>query len=166
MRLSVSTMALAAALLVPTVLAAQGDTGSFEVSHGKDPIDDTNRSLAMTGPIEVSDREPAFGWQCMEDGLNIVYVFGTYFGGNDDNEVTIRYRFDDDTPSGTEMWQLLNGNRAVYVPMDQVDAFTRRARAAKLLSIRVTDPLDGETYTDQFHLTGASEAIAQMGACK
>lgn len=165
MRLSVGTMALVTALLAPATLAAQDGSGGFNVSRDKDPIDDTNRSRAMTGAIEQSDREPAFGWQCMEDGLNIVYHFGTYFGGNDDNEVTIRYRFDDDPPSGTEAWQLLTGNRSVYVPMDQVADFTRRARQAKLLSIRVTDPLDGETHTDQFNLAGAAEAIEGIGAC-
>ncbi len=166
MRWSVGTMALVATLLAPAILSAQDGASGFEVTRGKDPIDDSNRTIAMTGAIESSDREPAFGWQCMEDGLNIVYHFGTYFGGNDDNEVTIRYRFDDDAPSGTEAWQLLNGNRSVYVPMDQVEEFTRRAKSASLLSIRVTDPLDGETYTDQFNLVGAGAAIAEMGTCE
>lgn len=166
MRLSVATMALVTALLAPGALAAQEVASGFDVTRNKDPIDDTNRSIAMTSAIEQGDRTPAFGWQCMEDGLNIVYHFGTYFGGNDDNEVTIRYRFDDDAPSGTEAWQLLNGNRSVYVPMDQVEEFTRRAKSASLLSIRVTDPLDGETYTDQFNLVGAGAAIAEMGTCE
>jgi hypothetical protein len=166
MRLSVGKMALVTALLAPATLAAQEGTSGFEVSRSKDPIDDTNRSIAMTAAIEESDREPAFGWQCMEDGLNVVYNFATYFGGDDDNGVTIRYRFDEDPPSGTESWQLLTGNRSVYVPMDQVAEFTRKAQQARLLSIRVTDPLDGETYTDQFNLAGAAEAIEEIGACK
>jgi len=33
----------------------------------------------MTAAIEESDREPAFGWQCMEDGLNAVYNFATSY---------------------------------------------------------------------------------------
>ena len=166
MRLSVAVLALVTSLLVPDALAAQEVASGFDVSRSKDPIDDSNRTIAMTTAIEQSDREPAFGWQCMEDGLNIVYHFGTYFGGNDDNEVTIRYRFDETPPSGPEAWQLLAGNRSVYVPMDQVAEFSRLAQEAKLLSIRVSDPLDGETYTDQFNLTGAAEALKQMGECK
>lgn len=153
----------------PAELLAQATSsaGDFTIVRRQDPLDDANRSFTVTPALDpVGDREPVFGWHCMADGLNVVVNFDTYFGGDDDDEIQVRFRFDDSDPSDDTWWPLLQGNKSAYLPMDLVEAFTDRARRSDRLVVRVTDPLDGESYTDTFRLNGLANALKAILPCE
>jgi hypothetical protein len=163
------TLAAAAALLAVSSaahdLAAQEvRIGSFVYVQSADPIDDSNRSfIAAMQPDDDSDA--AITWRCMEDGLNVVLEIGKYYGGDDDDEIQVITRVDQDPNSGIVYWPLLQGNTAAYMPMDRVEAFTERAKRARQIAIRAIDPLDGETLTFVFPVLELERALERLGKC-
>lgn len=98
----------------------------------------------------------------MADGLNVILLLGGYMGGDRDDEIQVRYRFDSAPPSGTEYWSLFQSKESAYLPMRRVPAFTAQARTARQVLIRVTDPLDGEARTNTFDLGGLEAALRQL----
>jgi hypothetical protein len=49
--------------------------------------------------------------------------------------------------------------------MKQVSSFTAAAKQGRKLVVRVTDPLDGETYEDEFSLNGLAAALSVIEPC-
>jgi hypothetical protein len=140
--------------------------GDFHVVMDTDALDDTHRSSVLTIALETSvTRSAAMGWKCMADGLNVIIVFDTYFGGDSDDDIFVRYRIDQSPASSTQYWRLLQGNESAYMPMKQVSSFTAAAKQGRKLVVRVTDPLDGETYEDEFSLNGLAAALSVIEPC-
>jgi len=146
--------------------AAQERVGDFVVVMDRDELDDSNRSYIFTAAVnDTGNRTVGLAWKCMEDGLNILILFGTYFGGDADDEIQVRYRFDDGEPSDIQYWPLLQGNESAYMPMHLIRGFTEQALGAGRVVVRVTDPLDGETLTDTFDLRGLGGALQRLLPC-
>jgi hypothetical protein len=164
MRLAVP--ALVATLLVPFApapAAAQETIGSFAIIPNKDPITDADRGLVGTVALDSGDRSALLVWRCMEDGLNVIYQWDRYFGGDSDDDVALVWRFDSEPASNPQWAQLLDKDQdSAWIRMNQVAPFTRAALAAGRVAVRVTDPLDGETITDQFNLDGLQPALRRL----
>ncbi len=161
--------------LAPAPAAAQETIGSFAVVPNKDPITDADRGMVGTVGLDSGDRSAILAWKCMEDGLNVIYQWDSYFGGDSDDDVALVWRFDGEPASSRQWAQLLDRDQdSAWIRMSQVAPFTRSAVGARKVAIRVTDPLDDETITDQFdldgllpalrHLSCASGLLAQLGA--
>ncbi len=162
---------LAAATALFAVSSAANDLaaqevriGSFVYVQAADPIDDTNRSY-ISAKQPDDDSDAAITWMCMEDGLNVVLEIGKYFGGDDDDEIHVITRVDQDANSGIVGWPLLQGNTAAFMPMDRVQAFTDRAKRARQIAVRAIDPLDGETLTFVFPVLELERALERLGKC-
>lgn len=140
--------------------------GSFTYHEKADPIDDSDRSSIVTLPVDpVEGRDVRFGWACQADGLNVAFVFGKYFAGDEDNQVLVRYRFDRLAPSEPMYWDLSVNQEIAFLPMELVPTFTRAAKTASKLVLRVTDPSDGEVITHEFALNGVQGALLRLGSC-
>lgn len=150
------------ALLAMAAGATAQQYGDWGVTHARDAFDDTDRSFALT----VNDAETAsLGVKCMGDGPWVIVLHQHYYGGDMDDEVRVRWRFDRNEPSGTQYWKIAasadNNNlywRGGAVARDMI----RQARAATSLTVRLTDPLDGETHDYTFSMMGFTAAAAQL----
>jgi hypothetical protein len=130
--------------------------GDFVFVSGLDDFDDTDRSLIGTSGEDGG----VLTWRCMSDGLNVVLDVETYYGGDDDDDIQVRYRFDRDEASGYEYWRLFPGqNEVSYQRMNQVPGFTLRAELADSVIVEAVDPLDDESNRFTFGLDGFSEAL-------
>ncbi|UCG85051.1 MAG: hypothetical protein JSW71_14045 [Gemmatimonadota bacterium] len=139
--------------------------GDFYYVASVDPFDDEDRSAVATVELDADPDlvDTAYlAWQCMSDGLNVVYAFNRYFGGDSDDRVRVRYRIDSQPPSDFESWSLMQDNDAAWIPMEWVSGSTQRAQTGTKVVFRVTDPLDGETLTHEFSLIGLSEALTRL----
>jgi hypothetical protein len=137
--------------------------GSFVATRAADPVDASNSSSAFSTAKPHDQRDAAIAWRCMSDGLNVIYLAGREFDDVDD--ISVRARVDDDAPSDVSHWGLMQGHRAVYLPPEDVLAFTSRAIAGKTLLLHVTDPHDGITYIEEFSLAGLAGALDYILPC-
>ena len=160
----VATLLLA---LAPAPAAAQETIGSFMVVMNKDPIDDVDLSAIGTPALDSGDRTALLVWRCMEDGLNVIYQWDKYFGGDSDDDVSLVWRFDSD-PAWDSQWAQLLGEeqKSAWIRMSQVAPVTRAALGARTIAVRVRDPLDGETITDQFEIDGLLTALRKLSCAR
>ena len=82
--------------------------------------------------------------------------------GDSDDEVLVRYRIDQSPAQGPTYWGLFSTNKAIYMPMGEVAAFTKAAKAGKKFVIRVTDPADSDTEEHEFSLNGLTRALGRL----
>ena len=136
--------------------------GDFVFVANSDPFTDVDRSLVYTASSTSEGRDAALSWSCMEDGLNVIYRHGKYLGGDEDDEVLVRYRIDAGTPYGPSWWGMLQGHEATWMPMSEIAAFTRQARAGGTVIFEVVDPLDGERLRDSFSLRCLGPALGRL----
>ncbi|SJZ82205.1 hypothetical protein [Novilysobacter spongiicola] len=152
----------AATIVAPTVASAQEATfGQFTHVEAEDDFDDSDRSFVYADST-TNDGASSLIWRCMEDGLNVLYHFAAYKGGDSDDEVLVRYRFDELEATEREYWPLLQGHKSAHIPMDEVASFTSVARRSDGVVIEVLDPLDGEVQKDAFLLEGLGQALATL----
>ena len=153
-------------LLFPASARAQSDTvdrefpqGDFTVAISHDALTDANTSSAMT-PAESG--EGALGWKCLEDGLNVVLAIGRYYEGDDDNDIVVQYRFDDEDAQPQEYWPLFSSKEWAYIPMSKVAPFTASALESRRIVLRAVDPFDDETHTFVFKVDGLEKALRNL----
>lgn len=160
-KMAIAALAVSVTLSGANAFAKESRHGSFVYVENKDDFDGTDRSFIYT-PSESSSRDAALSWRCMSDGLNVIYILGHYFGGDEDEDIQVRYRFDDQEPSAQQYWELLQGNEAAYIRMNRVSQFTEAAKRASVARFEAIDPLDGERLTDVFSLNGMSVALEKL----
>ena len=159
-------------VLLPNLALAQQDEthGAFTVVFDQDTFTDANRSFIMTIPTDSRSGRLAdnlgFSAMCMADGLNIVVLWGKFFGGDRDDRVEVRYRLDDRPSPDPMRWPMFPSSEAAWMPMHQVGGFVAEARTARTLALRVIDPLDGETITNTFSLEGFGAALDRILPCR
>lgn len=147
-----------AAMLLVSASAAHAQTWTFV--RQSDAMSDEDRSLAIT---RKGDR--FLSVRCMSDGLNVNFGYGTYFGGDSDDQILVQVRFDSDPAQAREWWDLASNNESAFSPLDRVQAFVAAARKASTVTLRATDPLDDEQVTESFSLTDFSAAVSKL-SCK
>jgi hypothetical protein len=164
--LAINVMLLMGMGLVSKAVAQDPEQiGDFFYVTSADPFDDDDRSMIATIELDADEylEDSAFlAWRCMSDGLNVIYAFNSYMGGDSDDRVLVRYRIDRQDPTDFESWSLMQGNDAAWIPMRWVSQFTQQAMAASKVVFRVTDPLDGETLTHEFSLAGLRDALPRL----
>jgi hypothetical protein len=156
----------ALAFAAPSTLRAQAAPppvtyGAFSFYREADEMTDEDRSFIFTEGDASGSRDLALLWQCMEDGVHLALRTG-YMGGNRDDQVIVRYRFDTDPASEDALWNQSSDSRGAFAPDDLVAELTARARTAQRVVIRITDPLDGEVKTRTFPLNGFTRAIDRL----
>ena len=161
-----TALVTAAFLFVPLASHAQANTverefeeGDFTVSIAYDALTDANSSFILS---MAESEEGALGWKCMEDGLNVVLAIGTYYEGDEDNDILVQYRFDDADADPQEYWGLLSGKEMAYIRMASVAPFTGRALEAERIVVRAVDPYDNETRTFVFGVNGLQDALENL----
>lgn len=144
-------------------LPAQGqgsaEVGSFLYTHAQDDFTDEDRSYVITMD---EDGDGGLGWKCLADGLNVILGIGGYMGGDSDDDIRVRYRFDRREPSGYEYWGLSSSNKVAFMRMNRVLDFTAEARRSSTVVVEAVDPLDGETRRFHFDLEGAEAALDRL----
>lgn len=164
--LAVNVMLLLGSGLVSGAAAQEPEPiGDFFFVASADPFEDDDRSMVATieiGADEYVDDNAFLAWRCLSDGLNVIYGFNSYMGGDDDDRVLVRYRIDSREATDFESWSMMQGNDAAWIPMHWVSQFTAQAMAGSKVVFRVTDPLDGETLTHEFSLAGLGQALTRL----
>lgn len=164
--LAMNVMLLLGLGLASNVAAQEPEQiGDFFIVTSADPFDDDDRSMIATIELDADEylEDNAFlAWRCLSDGLNVIYAFNSYMGGDEEDRVLVRYRIDRQEPSDFESWSLMQGNDAAWIPMQWVSLFTEQAMGASKVVFRVTDPLDGETLTHEFSLAGLGQALSRL----
>lgn len=136
-------------------------------------------------------RDPILLFACMEGEVVVVYRFDTELLGDDENTVWVQQRFDEQRGGKRQSWPSLldpwaarefeiglaamGGDSAnpliqmfaalttaAKMPAKATAEFLEAAGVAAQVTLRVTDPADGETYTDVFSLTGFAEALGSV----
>jgi len=166
MRPMQAALIVAACAIMPSALHAQSsvvqtefDEGDFNVSIAHDALTDANSSFILS---IAENEEGALGWKCMEDGLNVILVLGTYYEGDEDEDIVVQYRFDQDDAEPQEYWELLSGHEMAYIRMDRVLEFTGRALEAQRVVVRAVDPYDNETRTFVVGMRGLEKALHNL----
>ena len=163
--LGLAQPAMAQGIFSAEELGADQKIGSFYYFRKIDDFDDAERSFIAAFDADSEDGAGAIQWRCFSDGLNVVLSYGHYYGGDADDDIQVRYRFDDRTASGRQYWRMLQGNKSAYIRMGRVGEFTEQALASSRLVIEAIDPLDGQTLRYRFDLTSLSQALPKLG-CK
>lgn len=159
----VLALAFLAFSLLSTMASGQSSRyGRFSFVADVDEFDGRDTSFVYTESKTDSSRDAALIWRCLADGLNILYRWDKYLGGDSDNEVRVRYRIDGSEPVGPQYWGLMQSRKSGHAPMNLVQTLSAEAKAGKELLIEVVDPLDGERLTDRFSLIGLSEALKRL----
>lgn len=142
--------------------------GDFHAMAHADPMTDADRSFVATfATNETPGRTPMLVWRCLEDGLNVLYRFDKYLGGDRDEEVRVRMRFDTNAPHPELYWKLFNSKHDIaWLPLRHVPVYTRTAMGASRVVVQVVDPLDGETFTDTFSLRGLQQALRTLSCAR
>jgi hypothetical protein len=158
-KILLSTLLLvASAVIVPQIKAAEV-IGAFTFLEKLDEFTDENRSIIYSFDEEG---DKSLDWWCMSDGLNVIIDLNQYFGGDDDDDILVRYRFDDKPAVDFEYWRLLDSNETAYIRMNKVSAFTEAALASNEVLLEAADPFDDETIRFRVSLNGLREALGKL----
>lgn len=134
--------------------------GGFTFMPSKDPISDDDRS----GLFTTSKDGRLFGFRCQSDGLNVTYIWNSYFIGDNDS-ISVVYRLTPNPAGPSSRWTMATNNRGGFMPMHMVSAFTKQALTSQTLVLRVVDR-DGDQFTDEFKLDGLIEGIKRLPCYK
>ena len=167
---SLAIFILSSFVLLNVAFAQDETHGAFDVVYNQDTFTDENRSFILTMPTDFrsgwSEDNLGFSMKCLADGLNVLVIWGKFFGGDRDDRVAVTYRLDDRPSPGPMRWTMLPSSEAAWMPMHLVNDFVAEARTARTLALRVTDPLDGETITNTFSLEGFGTALDRIIPCR
>ena len=157
---------LVVALATPSLASAQrasqpSKVGDFAVINAKDPLDNSNRSLAFSA---TADEEKGLAWKCLGDGMNVILTFDKYIADDRGRQLLVRYQFDDAAPV-PGYWTLAPDGKAAYLPLADVVAFTETAKSSKRVVLRLNDPVWGDSYTFDFSISKLKSALGRIGTC-
>lgn len=141
--------------------SAQSKIGNFSYSIETDPITDENRSI-MWG-VDDADGGIALGVACTDAGMAVM-VLHKYLGGQD-GIINAYYRFDSAEAQQTDLL-LGRRNQGSFLLPRLVESFTRSAREANQVVIRLIDPLDGEVLTSTIPLNGFAQTFRRLDNCE
>lgn len=148
------------ALHPPSAFGQDETIGVFTYSPQIDDFTDEDRSMVFTAD---QDEEGILAWRCLADGLNVIIHVGGYMGGDRDDDIQVRYRFDRNKPSAYQYWRLFPGqNKLAYMRMRDVEGFTQEGLLANELVIEAIDPLDGERRRFRMSMIGLTRALKKL----
>ena len=163
-RLLFSVVFLIVVVPIPGVTQTQG---AWKHDSTKDDMtDEVQFYISATSRPTLDDRgNPLTGtiaWRCgPERDREVFIILDKYFAGNDDDQVLVETRFDS-MRSDSAWWDLSRDKSGVFIPTENISAFTDRIKRSTRLLVRVTDPLDGEAITYSFNLVGFTTAYHRL----
>ena len=93
--------------------------------------------------------------------VNLVMA-GQPYTGDQDNQILVRYRFDEDKPSRMHAWDLSPDRLAAFLLARNEPAFTVAAKASNSVLIQAQDPFDGKSNRYRFSLAGITHALSLL----
>lgn len=159
---------LGVALLLPLAAGAaeaQIETiGAFRFHQGQpSEVDDPSHAYTVS-TSDFDDHEGSLIWACLPDGLNVMAVVGTFFAGDEDDDILVRYRVDTNPAPTRRYWALDVENETAFMPMNMVGDFTAAALQGREVTVRLVDPYDGETVQYTYPLEGLAVVLGRL-AC-
>ena len=154
--------------------------GAFHYFQHKDDFDDTDQSFIFTleadsrlesllfGGAEIASRgvddnleTAALGWVCGGGEMLVGLSLRQPYTGDQDKQILVRYRFDEDDPSMMHAWDLSQNKHAV-LPVRNEPAFTVAAKASNSVIVQAYDPFDGKSNRYRFSLSGFTRALSLL----
>jgi hypothetical protein len=149
--------ALLALFLTVFQTSAQTTTGKWEYNTSTDPFNDAKREILVLKSNE-SDRT-AFVFRCNNTELDIFILTSTFLNSKD--PVSVIYRFDKNTISSSQKWEVTTSGTGAFLPQEFFQKFAQEALNAKVFVIRLTK-YTGENVTYSFDWTGFDTASQKM----
>ena len=142
--------------------AQDANYGDWTYHYYADDMTDADRSSILTSNVRPINSPwanySALALKCMDDGLNVILLsLSQYFPEG----LLVQYRFDDTPPSRLTEWGSLS-NGGAFIPMNEVDSFVESAKNSRIIRMRLTDELDGETVTVEYSLSGFTRALNRL----
>ena len=137
--------------------------GDFIYIDIQDEFDDSDISLLSTGDVDREGLIWNYGegliWRCSSSGLRVILSMNTPMRGDSNNDVLVRYRFDDKVASEFEYWDLGRSKQDAFMKPESVASFTREALDSGKIILEALDPSDYNSFRFRFWLSGFSEAL-------
>ncbi len=141
--------------------SAQTATGKWEYSISTDPFTDAKKEILILNSNE-SDRT-AFVFRCNNAELEIFISTNAFLNSKD--SVGAIYRFDKNTTSNPQQWEISTSGTAAFVPKNLFKKFVQESLSAKTFIIRLTK-YNGENLTYSFDWAGFDTASLQMSCLR
>jgi len=156
-----SAVCLVASWVLVGSAVGQEKIGAFSFVRQIDPITDEDESLTWTTELEPTLlRTAELVWRCGGPaGIEVFLSVDEFLDLN--GPVNVRWRFDRQPASEVERWGLATNSRAAFLPVQGIPDFTRQARQAASLVVRVSDYRPVE-YDLRFSMAGSSAAIGRL----
>ena len=136
--------------------------GSFYTKKVTGVSSGADRSSIVSFAEDIGSSSLA--WKC-DDALNVRFVWLRYMKGNTRTDsITIAYRFPPQAAVAGQ-WEIEREHQSAYLPLRDVEAFTRQALTAQSVLLRVTD-VDGDSVTTTIKLDGLAEALKTLSCAK
>lgn len=148
-----------ATMLLVSASAAHAQTWSLVERIDAMTDEDTSLVIAQKGDRFLAIR-------CMSDGVNVNFGYGTYFGGDSDDQILVQVRFDSHPAQAREWWDLGSDNESAFSPLNRVQAFVAAARKASTVTLRATDPVDDEQITESFSLSDFNSVVNKLSCMR
>lgn len=114
----------------------------------------------------MPDEEKGLAWKCLGDGMNVILTFDKYIPDDRGHQLLVSRQFDDDTAAVPGYWTLSGDDKAAFLPLKEVQAFTELAKSSKRVVLKVSDPVWGDIYTFDFSLSKLGSALGRIGTCR
>lgn len=148
-------------LIFAVLLGLSANYSSAEVIFNDDYDEFTEKDNSHVMITPSSGVNLVIAWKCFSDGLNILLAHG-WMGGDNDDDVVVMYKFDDE-PASSQKWYALQPNNEITIfDVGDVNDFTKKALASQKFLIRVIDPLDKDTITSSFEPKGLADALQKL----
>ncbi len=163
-RLTLAILAILVLVILPATIQAQTSRvvatyGVWDLRRNADPMTDADRSSIRVGG---EDGAGSLLIRCMDDGVNVMYVWDTYLYDDSDAQIPVEIRFDNEPVIGPQWWDVSSNNKGAFSPMDRVRSFITAAGSASTVTLRVRDVKDNERIVHTFSLTGFGEALNSL----
>ena len=111
--------------------------------------------------IPSSNRSELFlQWECLGSYI-FISLTHPWFAGNSSGKSVVTFQFDDQPPSPAVFLDLASPEVSSF-DFIIMEKFTRRALAAEVLTLAITDPADGQTVIGNFLLEGLGAHLEQF----
>jgi hypothetical protein len=86
--------------------------------------------------------------------------------GDENGHIDLVYRFDKETTLGRVALNIGSGGKFAFLPASLVSEFTEQAKGFSTVTLKIKDPVDGETKIFTMPLKGLAEALPRLKGCK
>lgn len=151
-----------AIMLIGSAVAVNGqEVQCWTQDTSTDVMTDVVKRMVYVRASDYSDKEPMLFMKCDSDNSLVIGVGH----GSRIKKPNVEVRFNDKSAwSKVQWWSSPSGSLAI-VPDAYIERFFNELLSNQTVTIRITDPLDGETVWGKFCISGTGMIISNFTCC-